>query len=64
MKKREKIIQLPVGNVQKMMKAFNASKVGIYNALAYRSNSERAQAIRDSAIRHYGGVQTTRLILR
>ena len=64
MKRRKKIIQLPLGNVEKMMKVFNASETGIYNALAYRSDSERAKRIREHALKFYGGVETTRLILK
>lgn len=64
MQKRVKIIQLPVGNVQKMAKAFNCTEAMIYKALSYGSNSDLAENIRRHAIESYGGVATTKLILR
>ena len=64
MQKRVKKIQLPVGNVQKMAKAFNCSDAMIYKALSYGSNSEMAENIRKQAVEIYGGIETFRLILR
>ena len=64
MQKRVKIIQLPLGNVPKMAKAYNRTETFIWNALAYRSNSLLAEKIRKDAIENYGGVSTTKLILR
>lgn len=64
MQKRVKIIQLPIGNVQKMAKAFNCTQAMIYKALSYGSYSELAENIRKQAIEVYGGVSTTKLILR
>lgn len=64
MQKRVKIIQLPIGNVQKMAKAFNCTQAMIYKALSYGSYSELAENIRKQAIDVYGGVSTTKLILR
>lgn len=64
MQKRVKIIQLPIGNVQKMAKAFNCTQAMIYKALSYGSYSELAENIRKLAIDVYGGVSTTKLILR
>lgn len=64
MQKRVKVIQLPQGNVQKIMKAYGVSETLVFNALAYRSNSLMAEKIRKDAVENYGGVHTTRLILR
>ena len=41
----------------------NVGKVTVYNALAYRSDSENAKLIRQKAISDYGGIETTKTIL-
>lgn len=61
---KKRIIQVSPDNFQKICKAFNTPRVSVYNALAYRSNSERAVMIRKQAIDLYGGVETTKLIIR
>lgn len=58
MAKRKKIIQIPPENVQKLQKAFNCSRVTVYNALAYRSESDKAKNIRMVALNSYGGIET------
>lgn len=63
MVRRKKIIKIPQRNLEPMMRAFNASRCGVFNALAYRSDSERAQMIRKAAIELYGGIETTKIIL-
>lgn len=63
MTKRKKIIQVPHGNVEKMCKAFRCKKTAVYDALAFRTNSELSNTIRQSALTFYGGVQTTKLVL-
>lgn len=64
MKIKTKIIQIPPKNVQKMAEAFNCSKTFIWNALAYRSNSELAFKVRDDAVKFYGGEETFKFIVR
>lgn len=63
MSRRKKIIQVPPGNVEKIMRAIGCSRSAVFNALAYRSDSETAKFIRTQAISLYGGVETTKLIL-
>lgn len=64
MQKKIKIIQLPHGNAKKMAKAFNCTEAMIYKALSYGSYSDLAENIRKQAVDIYGGVATTKLILR
>lgn len=61
--RKKKIIQVPPENVMKIAKAMRVARITVYNALAYRSESENAQLIRKLAINEYGGVETTRIIL-
>jgi len=63
MARRKKIIQVPLGNVEKIAKAMCCSRTTVFNALAYRSDSENAKAIRRQALSAYGGVETSKLIL-
>lgn len=54
--RRKKIIRISKENMQKMMEAHHCSRVTVYNALAFRSDSDTAQIIRKQAIDIYGGV--------
>lgn len=60
---RKKIIQVPPGSVEKMCKAFRCRRTAVYDALAFKTNSELANIIRKNALSTYGGVQTTKLIM-
>lgn len=60
---KKKIIMVPKGNVIKIAKANGVSMTMVYQALNYNSNSENATAIRRSAIREYGGIETTKTVL-
>lgn len=62
MTKRKRIIQVPNGSVEKMCKAFSCKRTAVYDALGYKTNSELANLIRQSAISNYGGVPTTKVI--
>lgn len=63
MVRRKKIIQVPRKNVDLLAKAMNVAPVTVWNALAFRSDSENAQQIRRLAISTYGGVETTKMIM-
>lgn len=63
MVQRKKIIQVPPGSVEKMCKAFRCRRTAVYDALAFKTNSELANIIRQNALSTYGGVQTTKLIM-
>lgn len=64
MPRRKKIIQVPPENVELLAKAMNVGKVTVWNALAYRSDSDNAQQIRRLALSTYGGLETTKTIMR
>jgi len=61
--RKKKIIQVPPENISKIAKAMRVARITVYNALAYRSESENAQLIRKLAINEYGGIETTKLIM-
>ena len=60
---KKKQIQVSSENLKKICKAFNTPRVSVYNALGYRSNSDRAVMIRKQAIELYGGIETTKIIM-
>lgn len=51
--KIEKIL-IDKDKIPKIMKIFGCGKATVYNALAYRSNSQQAQDIRSFALNRYG----------
>lgn len=61
--RKKKIIQVPPENVMKIAEAMRVTKVTVYNALAFRSESESSQIIRKLAMSDYGGVETTKIIM-
>lgn len=63
MVRKKKIIQVPTKNVELLAKAMQVGKVAVYNALAFRSDSENAQQIRKAAIEAYGGIETYKYIM-
>lgn len=63
MVRKKKIIQIPRKNVGMLAKATKTSETTVYNALAYRSDSENAQQIRRLALSVYGGIETFKTIL-
>ena len=63
MPRRKKIIQVPPKNVELLAKEMNCGKVAVWNALAFRSDSENAQTIRRLALSAYGGIETVKTIL-
>lgn len=63
MLRKKKIIQIPRKNVALLAKATLSSETTVYNALAYRSDSENAKLIRQKAISDYGGIETSKTIM-
>lgn len=63
MARKKKIIQIPPKNVELLAKAVGVAKITVWNALAFRSDSENAQQIRRLALSTYGGVETTKIVL-
>ena len=64
MAKRKIFIQVPRGTVDKLCKAFRCKKTAVYDALNFETDSELANIIRKNAIESYGGVKTSKLILK
>jgi hypothetical protein len=62
MAKRKKIIQIPQGKAEMLASDMGCSRTSVYNALAYRSESENAKEIRRKAVSLYGGILTTKVI--
>lgn len=52
--RKEKIL-VPRENLKRMIDSLQVSQAAIYNALAFRSDSESAAKIRDTALKKYGG---------
>ena len=63
MVRKKKIIQIPRKNVGLLARATLTSETTVYNALAYRSDSENAKLIRQKAISEYGGIETSKTIM-
>lgn len=59
---KKKVITVPKGAVDGIRRSLNVDRATVYNALAYRSNSETAQQIRRLATSTYGGIETTKVV--
>ena len=62
MARRKRIISVPRGHVDKIAKAMRCTPSAVYNALAYRSESELANSIRQQALLFYGGVENFKYV--
>ena len=62
MARKKQIIQVPRENVEKLAKSMQVSKVAVWNALAYRSDSDNAKRIRQLALSDYGGMKTFKFV--
>ena len=62
MARKKKIIQVPRKNVDLLAKVLNVGTVTVWNALAFRSDSDNAQQIRRLALSSYGGIETYKLV--
>jgi hypothetical protein len=62
MPRKKKIISVAMGTAQRIAEEVKVSKVTVFNALAYRTDSEIAKLIRSKALNEYGGVETTKLV--
>ena len=60
--RRKKIIKAPKGAVEKLAKEYKFTTTAVYNALAYKSDSEAAKAIRKDAVEYYGAVETSKIV--
>lgn len=59
--RKKKVIQVPPGAVQLIMRAHRCSKTAVYDALSWKTNSEFASKIRQDALAEYGGVEVTKV---
>lgn len=64
MVRRKKIIQVPFGTIEKICRDMNCRKTAVYDALNYSTDSKLANIIREKAISVYGGIKTSKWILR
>ena len=62
MTRKKKIIQVPRKSVDLLAKTMNVSEITVWNALAFRSDSDNAQQIRRLALSTYGGIETYKLV--
>ncbi len=62
MAKRKEIIKVPRKNIDLLAKTLHVSPVSVWNALAFRSDSENAQQIRHLALSAYGGIKTHKIV--
>lgn len=62
MTKKKKIISVAHGTVERIATELRVSRSSVFNALAYRSESDSAKLIREKALKEYGGIETTKII--
>ena len=62
MARKKKIIQVSRKNVDALAKAVGVKNTTVWNALAFRSDSENAQQIRRLALSSYGGIETYKMV--
>ena len=55
MKESKTKIVVPTGAISKLMEVSGTSQAGVYNALAYRNNSDAAKRIRARALAEFKG---------
>lgn len=55
MKEIKTKIVVPTGAISKLMEVTGTSQAGVYNALAYRNNSDAAKRIRARALAEFKG---------
>ncbi len=56
---KTKKIKVPTARLNELAVAFGCTTTKVYNALAFRSNSESAEQIRQSALKDYNGLLVT-----
>lgn len=62
MTRKKKIIQISRKNVDLLAESMHVSAVTVWNALAFRSDSDNAVRIRQLALSDYGGIETYKLV--
>lgn len=62
MGKWKEIVVVPWGTVPKLARHYKVSETCVYNALAFRSNSEIAENIRMDALKNYGAIKSKKYL--
>lgn len=60
--KKLKIIKVSKEGRMKLIERYGCRRETIYNALAYRTNGERPERIRQDALNEFGGVKTEKVV--
>lgn len=58
---KQKKIKVSRASLDTLASMFGCTVNKVYNALAYRSNSESAELIRQEALQNYGGKEVTEI---
>ena len=58
---KQKKIKVSRTSLDTLAAMFDCTVTKVYNALAYRSNSESAELIRQEALQNYGGKEVTEI---
>lgn len=58
---KQKKIKVSRTSLDTLAAMFGCGVTKVYNALAYRSNSESAELIRQEALQNYGGKEVTEI---
>lgn len=58
---KQKKIKVSKTSLDTLAAMFDCTVTKVYNALAYRSNSESAELIRQEALQNYGGKEVTEI---
>ena len=56
---KQKKIKVSKQTLEELAARWGCTKTKVYNALAYRSNSESSEKIRQEALNNYGGKEVT-----
>lgn len=60
--KKLKIIKVSKEGRMKLIERYGCRRETIYAALAYRTNGERPERIRQDALNEFGGVKTEKIV--
>lgn len=60
--KKQKIIRVSPENRKNLISMYGCSEATVYNALAYKTHSAIAAAIRNDALHTFNGVETHKVV--
>ena len=61
--KKEKVISVTPKNRKELIKKYQCSQTTVYQALRFVTNNERAEKIREDALKRFGGKLNRKLVL-